>query len=235
MAGIEIAAEVFKMLDAEVEIDLKAMDGQDISRGQELAILTGPIRCLLSGERTALNFLGRLSGIASFTASIVSSLSGTKTRLACTRKTTPGLRALEKYAVRMGGAVNHRFGLYDAVLVKDNHLVAAGNLADAVKRLRERVGHLVKIEVEVDSLDQLDEALACQIDAILLDNMEESVIRKAVSKVAGRALIEVSGDVTRENVARLAQLGVDLISMGRLTHSAPALDVSMELTRIYRI
>ncbi|MET0302259.1 MAG: carboxylating nicotinate-nucleotide diphosphorylase, partial [Methyloceanibacter sp.] len=183
---------------------------------------------LLTAERTALNFLGHLSGIATLTAAYVAAVEGTKARIACTRKTTPGLRALEKYAVRAGGGMNHRFGLYDAVLVKDNHIAAAGGLPHALERLRVRSGHLVKVEVEADTLPQLEEALRFPIDAVLLDNMDIATLKKAVALAHGRVLTEASGGVNLQTVRQIAETGVDLISVGALTHSAPRLDLALE-------
>ncbi|MGH6833230.1 MAG: carboxylating nicotinate-nucleotide diphosphorylase, partial [Methyloceanibacter sp.] len=185
-------------------------------------------RALLTGERTALNFLGRLSGIATLTAAFVKAVEGTGARIACTRKTTPGLRVFEKYAVRAGGGMNHRFGLYDAVLVKDNHIAAAGGLAKALERLQTRNRHSVKVEVEVDTLGQLEEALRFPIDAVLLDNMDIETLRKAVKLVAGRIVTEASGGVTLENVREIAATGVEMISVGALTHSPRSLDSSLE-------
>jgi len=196
-----------------------------------LARVAGKTRALLTAERVALNFVGRLSGIATMTAAYVAAVEGTRARIACTRKTTPGLRALEKYAVRAGGGVNHRFGLYDAVLVKDNHIAASGGLSNALGRLRTRIGHLVKIEVEVDTIDQLGEALAFPIDAVLLDNMDVAMLKEAVRLVAGRVKTEASGGVSLETVREIALSGVDLISVGALTHSATSLDLSLEWRR----
>jgi nicotinate-nucleotide pyrophosphorylase (carboxylating) len=188
----------------------------------------GNARALLSAERVALNFLGRMSGIATLTQRYVDAISGTGARIVDTRKTTPGLRAFEKYAVRCGGGQNHRAGLYDAILIKDNHIVAAKSIGGAIAAARERAGHMVKIEVEVDSLAQLNEALAHKIDAVLLDNMPTDELRKAVRKVGGRALTEASGGVTLETVRAIAETGVDLISVGALTHSAPVLDIGLD-------
>jgi nicotinate-nucleotide pyrophosphorylase (carboxylating) len=202
-----------------------------VAAGGKIATVSGKTRAILTAERTALNFLGRLSGIATLTASYVTAVEGTGARIACTRKTTPGLRALEKYAVRAGGGVNHRFGLYDAVLVKDNHIAAAGGIAGALARLKSRAGHSVRIEVEVDTLDQLAEALKFPIDAVLLDNMDAGTLREAVKLVAGRVVTEASGGVTLENVREIASTGVDVISAGALTHSPRNLDSSLEWER----
>lgn len=182
----------------------------------------------MTAERTALNFLGHLSGIASVTAKIVAAIAGTNASVACTRKTTPGLRALEKYAVRAGGGMNHRFALYDAVLIKDNHIAVAGSVRDAIRRAKKGVGHLVKIEVEVDTLSQLREAMDEGVDAVLLDNMTPEQLREAVKIVAGRAITEASGRITPQTAAAIAATGVDLISIGWLTHSAPVLDIGLD-------
>ena len=228
VAGLDLAEAAFKALDPQVRFKRIADDGGKVAAGGVVAEISGKTRALLTGERTALNFLGRLSGIATLTASYVEAVAGTKARIACTRKTTPGLRALEKYAVRCGGGINHRFGLYDAVLVKDNHIAAAGSLAKALERLRARSGHLVKIEVEVDTLQQLEDALRFPIDAVLLDNMDVAMLRQAVKLVAGRVTTEASGGVSLETVREIASSGVDLISVGALTHSPRNLDSSLE-------
>jgi nicotinate-nucleotide pyrophosphorylase (carboxylating) len=228
IAGLDLAAASFKTLDPDAQFVAEVADGTKVAAGARIARVQGRTRALLSAERVALNFLGHLSGIATLTATYVAAVSGTKAKVACTRKTTPGLRALEKYAVRAGGGMNHRFGLYDAVLVKDNHIAAAGGLAPALTQLRARSGHLVKIEVEVDTLDQLDEALHFPIDAVLLDNMDLAKLKKAVALVNGRVTTEASGGVTLETVRKIAETGVDLISVGALTHSAPVLDLALE-------
>ncbi|HEX9187040.1 MAG TPA: carboxylating nicotinate-nucleotide diphosphorylase, partial [Vicinamibacteria bacterium] len=186
-------------------------------------------RALLAGERTALNLLGHLSGIATLTRDVVARLHGLSTRVVATRKTTPGLRALEKHAVRVGGGASHRYGLDDAVLVKDNHVALAGGIGEAVRRVREGVGHTVTVEVEVDTLAQLDEALALGVDAVLLDNMDLDALREAVRRARGKALTEASGGIRPENVRAVAETGVDLVSLGWLTHSAPALDVALDI------
>jgi nicotinate-nucleotide pyrophosphorylase (carboxylating) len=230
IAGLDLAEAAFKTLDPEVRFVRVVQDGGLVDSGGTIARVAGKTRALLTAERTALNFLGRLSGIATLTAAYVKAVAGTGARIACTRKTTPGLRALEKYAVRAGGGVNHRFGLYDAVLVKDNHIAAAGGLAPALERLCARSGHLVKVEVEVevDTLDQLEQALRFAIDAVLLDNMDVETLRQAVKLVAGRVKTEASGGVTLETVRKIAETGVDLISVGALTHSPRNLDSSLE-------
>ena len=204
-------------------------DGADVPAGAVLAKVEGPARVLLSAERTALNLLAHLSGVATATRDVVEAASrGGPARVVCTRKTTPGLRALEKYAVRVGGAANHRFGLHDAVLVKDNHRLTAGGVGPAVARARAAAGHLVRIEVEVDDLAQLEEALAAGADAVLLDNFSIADLRKAAALARGRAATEASGGITPETVAEVAATGVDLISVGWITHSAPALDVGLD-------
>jgi nicotinate-nucleotide pyrophosphorylase (carboxylating) len=228
IAGLDLAAASFKALDPDSKFVADVADGARVAAGARLARIQGKARALLSAERVALNFLGHLSGIATLTAAYVAAIEGTKARIACTRKTTPGLRAFEKYAVRAGGGFNHRFGLYDAVLIKDNHIAAAGGLAQALAKLRARTGHLVKVEVEVDTLDQLDEALHFPIDAVLLDNMDAATLKKAVALVNGRVLTEASGGVSLETVRKIAETGVDLISVGALTHSAARLDLALE-------
>jgi nicotinate-nucleotide pyrophosphorylase (carboxylating) len=228
IAGQDLAAASFKALDPDAEFVADVADGGKVGAATLIAHVRGKARALLTAERTALNFLGHLSGIATLTAAYVAAVESTRARIACTRKTTPGLRAFEKYAVRAGGGVNHRFGLYDAVLVKDNHIAAAGGLAQALERLRARSGHLVKVEVEVDTLSQLEEALRFPIDAVLLDNMDVATLQEAVALVDGRVLTEASGGVTLQTVRQIAETGVDLISVGALTHSAPRLDLALE-------
>ena len=228
IAGQDLVAASFKALDPDAEFVADVTDGSKVNGGTRIARVRGKARALLTAERTALNFLGHLSGIATLTSAYVAAVEGTKARIACTRKTTPGLRAFEKYAVRAGGGLNHRFGLYDAVLVKDNHIAAAGGLAQALDRLRARRGHLVKVEVEVDTLGQLEEALRFPIDAVLLDNMDTATLKKAVALVDGRVLTEASGGVNLETVRKIAESGVDLISVGALTHSAPRLDLALD-------
>jgi nicotinate-nucleotide pyrophosphorylase (carboxylating) len=231
VAGLDLAEAAFKALDPDIRFTRIVADGGGVAAGGKIVTVSGKTRAILSAERTALNFLGRLSGIATLTAAYVKAVEGTGARIACTRKTTPGLRALEKYAVRAGGGTNHRFGLYDAVLVKDNHIAAAGGIAGALARLRSRGGHSVRIEVEVDTLDQLAEALKFPIDAVLLDNMDAATLREAVKRVAGRVVTEASGGVTLENVQEIASTGVDVISAGALTHSPRNLDSSLEWER----
>ncbi len=229
VAGLEVAAHVFTLVDPEVRCDPRVADGATVAAGALLADLSGPARAVLTGERVALNLLGRLSGIATSTRGIVDAIAGTRARVVCTRKTTPGLRALEKYAVRCGGGSNHRFGLDDAVLIKDNHLAIAGSIAEAVRRARAAVGHLVKVEVEVDDLDQLAEVLTCPVDAVLIDNFAPPELRRAVELVAGRVITEASGGITPDSARAIAETGVDLLSVGWITHSAPSLDVALDV------
>jgi nicotinate-nucleotide pyrophosphorylase (carboxylating) len=228
IAGLDLLRLSFELIDPAIEIDVKMPDGSEIEWGETIAILRGPARGILIGERTALNFLCHLSGVATATSAAVAAVAGSKARIVCTRKTTPGLRAIEKYAVRIGGGANHRFGLDDAVLIKDNHIAIAGSVTEALRRARKNVGHMVKIEVEAESLAQLKEALAFGVDAVLLDNMDPKTLAEAVRIVAGRAITEASGGVTLENAAAIAASGVDLISIGWLTHSAPALDIGLD-------
>jgi nicotinate-nucleotide pyrophosphorylase (carboxylating) len=229
IAGLEVALSAFYALDPSAEIEIARADGEDAPAGATLARVRGLARPMLSAERTALNFLGHLSGIATVTRGMVEAVAGTKAKIVCTRKTTPNLRALEKYAVRLGGGFNHRFGLDDAVLIKDNHRAIAGSAAEALRRVRGRVGHLVKIEIEVDNLAELEEILALGVDAVLLDNMNDEMLREAVGIVNGRALTEASGGIVPESVAAKAATGVDLLSAGWLTHSAANLDVALDI------
>jgi nicotinate-nucleotide pyrophosphorylase (carboxylating) len=229
IAGIEVAMLTFQLLEPNVEMTVDAPDGTDVKPGDTVLHLRGPAASVLMGERVALNFLQRLSGIASATALAVEAVAPYATRIVDTRKTTPGLRALEKYAVRVGGGFNHRLGLDDAVLIKDNHLAVADGISEAVRRVRERIGHLVKIEVEVETLAQVDEALAARVDTIMLDNMDPETMREAVIRIDRRALVEASGNIRIEHIAKVAATGVDIISMGWLTHSAPVLDLSLRL------
>ena len=228
VAGLDLAKLAFALIDPEIAVEIAANDGSVVAPGAVIARISGPARGILTAERTALNFLGHLSGIASVTASIVAAVQGTKAKIVCTRKTTPGLRAVEKYAVRAGGGANHRFGLDDALLIKDNHVAIAGGVVPALRRARAGVGHLVKIEVEVDTLDQLREALGEGADAVLLDNMSLEMLAKAVAIVDGRAITEASGRVTLKSAPSIAATGVDLISIGWLTHSAPVLDIGLD-------
>ncbi len=228
VAGLEVALSVFRLLEENVESQIRVPDGNDAHDGAELMVLHGSTRAILTGERTALNVLGRLSGIATATREIVCAVSRWPAKVVCTRKTTPGMRLLEKYAVRAGGGSNHRFGLDDAVLIKDNHLVVAGSVGEAVHRVRLQAGHMVKVEVEVDNLDQLAEALSLKVDAVLLDNMPLEILARAVQMAAGKAITEASGGITAATAAAVAATGVDLLSVGWLTHSAPAMDVALD-------
>lgn len=229
VAGIDVATAAFRLVDPRVEVVVECPDGLDAAAGQVLARVAGPARAVLIAERTALNLLGRLCGIATATRDLVALVAPFGTRVLCTRKTTPGLRALEKYAVRAGGGLNHRFGLDDGVLVKDNHIAAAGGLGAAVERVRRSVGPMVRVEVEVDTLDQLREALALGVDTVLLDNMPPPVLAKAVALARGRARTEASGGITPATAAAVAATGVDFISAGWLTHGARSLDVALDL------
>lgn len=234
VCGLELARRVFALVDPAVEVTLHARDGDTITAGTVVAEVSGPARGILTGERVALNLMGRLSGIATLTQHCVDQAAPHGTRIACTRKTTPGLRILEKWAVRVGGGTNHRFGLDDGVLIKDNHIGVAGSITEAVRRVRDRLGHMVKVEVEVDTLEQLAELLALDngADAVLLDNMPPPVLRQAVAMVAGRLTTEASGGITPDNVNEVAATGVDLISLGFLTHSAKTLDVGLDFTSL---
>ena len=228
VAGLDLAKLAFDLVDPKIAMQVEIADGATVTTGCVIARVSGPARGILMAERTALNFLGHLSGIASATASVVAAVRGTRAKITCTRKTTPGLRAVEKYAVRMGGGANHRFGLDDAILIKDNHIAIAGGIAQALRRARVAAGHLVKIEVEIDNLDQLKEALGEGVDAVLLDNMSLAGLAEAVAIVDGRATTEASGRVTPESAPAIAATGVDLISIGWLTHSAAALDIGLD-------
>jgi nicotinate-nucleotide pyrophosphorylase (carboxylating) len=229
IAGLPLAREAFRLMDARVVFEPRVADGDRIAKDDIIADVSGPAHAILSAERVALNFLGRLSGVASLTSQYAERITHTKARICDTRKTTPGLRALEKYAVRCGGGANHRFGLDDAVLIKDNHIAVAGGVSAALRAAKAHVGHLVKIEIEVDTLAQLAEALDEGADAVLLDNMPVAQLREAVALVGGRLLCEASGGVTLETVAQIAETGVDLISVGALTHSARTLDLGLDI------
>jgi len=228
VAGLFVARRVYELLDPAIETKITSSDGSSCEQGDVLIKLQGSARTILMGERVALNFLGHMSGIATATAQIVASVSHTKARVCCTRKTTPGLRAFEKYSVRMGGGINHRFGLHDGILIKDNHIAATRGIEDAVKSAQSVAGHMVKIEVEVDSLDQLEEALTAGADVIMLDNMSTQLMRDAAQIVRGRAILEASGSITTDTAPAIAELGIDVISSGWITHSAPALDVGLD-------
>lgn len=228
LAGIDLARLAFELMDAQVQFEPLLADGAALQPGSRIARISGSARALLSAERTALNFLCHLSGIASATADIAQRISSYDCKVTCTRKTTPLLRQVEKYAVRVGGGSNHRFGLDDAVLIKDNHIAIAGGLRTAVERARAAVGHMVKIEVEVDTLAQLDEALAIGVDVILLDNMDTTTLSEAVARIDGRAISEASGGITPETVESIAATGVDRIAIGWITHSAAILDIGLD-------
>lgn len=228
VSGLDLAEAAFRMLDPNVEFERHHPDGSAVVSGTKIARIAGNARALLTAERVALNYMGRMSGIASLTRSYVDAVQGTNAAIVDTRKTTPGLRAFEKYAVRSGGGQNHRTGLFDAILIKDNHIVAAGGLADAIASARARAGHMVKLEVEVDTLEQLREVLRHNVDVVLLDNMKPPTLREAVALVSGRMLTEASGGVDLTTVRAIAETGVNLISVGALTHSAPVLDLGLD-------
>ncbi len=229
LAGLPVAALTFTLLDARVEVEILTADGENAAPGETVAVVRGHARPILSAERVALNFLGRMCGIATATRDIVAAVAGHRAQVVCTRKTTPTLRALEKHAVRAGGGSNHRFGLGDAVLIKDNHVMIAGSVTEAIMRAQRAVGHMVKIEVEVDTLAQLEEALALGVDAVLLDNFDLDGLREAVRIVDGRAITEASGGIRPNTAAEIAATGVDLLSVGWLTHSTPALDMALDV------
>ncbi len=228
VSGIKFAELAFRALTSDVQFEISKPDGSTVAPGDEIARIRTTGRAILTGERVALNFMGHLSGIASLTNLYVQEIQGTSARICCTRKTTPGLRAFEKYAVRCGGGINHRFGLNDAVMIKDNHIAIAGGITQAVERARAGVGHNVKIEVEVDTLEQLKELLTCKADIVLLDNMGPDKLKEAVAMIDGRLVTEASGGVTLNSVKAIAETGVDLISVGALTHSAPVLDIGLD-------
>ena len=228
IAGLNVFARVFQLLDAGTEVEFFCKDGDTVKSGEQMGVVRGDIRVLLSGERVALNYLQRMSGIATYTNSVVKLLKGSKTKLLDTRKTTPNMRIFEKYAVRVGGGFNHRYNLSDGVLLKDNHIGAAGSVKKAVEMARGYAPFVRKIEVEVENLDMVREALEAGADIIMLDNMSPEEMKEAVRIIDGRAETECSGNVTKENIARLTAIGVDYISSGALTHSAPILDISMK-------
>jgi len=228
IAGLPVAMRVFEMIDENIELTPRLADGAKVAPGDVLLEISGPTRAILKGERVALNFLGHLSGVATATAAIADAIAHTKTKVCCTRKTTPGLRTLEKYAVRCGGGVNHRMGLYDAVLIKDNHIAAAGGVRAAIEAAKRVVPRSIKLEVECDTLAQLDEALLAGVDQVLLDNMKPDELRLAVARVNGRAITEASGSITKATAPAIAETGVDLISVGWITHSAPCLDLGLD-------
>jgi nicotinate-nucleotide pyrophosphorylase (carboxylating) len=230
IAGLPLAVATFRKLSPDIRIEAHARDGAVVAKGLHVLTITGPARAVLAGERTALNFVGRLSGIATLTADYVRHTTGTKLRICCTRKTTPGLRALEKYAIRCGGGFNHRFGLDDAILIKDNHIAVAGGVRPVLERARSSAGHLVKIEIEVDTLAQLREVLDTGLaDVVLLDNMDIPTLTEAVKLAQGRVVLEASGGVTQSSIASIAATGVDYASSGALTHSAPNFDVALDI------
>ncbi len=228
LAGLDLARLAFQLMDAGIEFRPVLADGARLRPGSEIAVISGPARGMLTAERTALNFLGHLSGVATATASIADAIRPHGARVTCTRKTLPGLRAVQKYAVRVGGGSNHRHGLDDAVLIKDNHVAVAGGVRQAVQRARAGIGHMVKIELEVDTLEQLDQALEIGVDVVLLDNMDLPTLREAVRRVGGRAVTEASGRITPESAPEVAATGVDLIAVGWLTHSARVLDIGLD-------
>jgi len=228
IAGLDCARTAFRLMDPELRVAIAKPDGSDVMPGDIVASIEGRARAIITGERVALNFMGHLSGVATATRALARAVEGTSARVCCTRKTTPGLRALEKYAVRAGGGMNHRFGLDDAVLIKDNHIAVAGGVRAAIESARARAGHMVKIEVEVDTLDQLEEVMAIGCEVVLLDNMSPDTLRQAVKIVNGRAITEASGRVTAETARAIAATGVDLISCGWITHSAPCLDLGLD-------
>ncbi len=231
ICGLQVFERVFKLLDEDVKITFSAKDGDRVTKGQKLAVLEGDIRILLEGERTALNYLQRMSGVATYTAKVASYLEGTNIKLLDTRKTTPNMRVFEKYAVTVGGGYNHRLNLSDGVLLKDNHIGAAGGVKEAIAAAKEYASFVRKIEVEVETLDMVKEAVEACADIIMLDNMDNETMEKAVAIIDKKALIEVSGNVTAENIKRLSNLGVDYVSSGALTHSAPILDLSLKNLR----
>ena len=228
IAGLDVFKRVFELLDEKTETTFYCKDGDEVKKGEKLGVIVGDIRVLLSGERTALNFLQRMSGIATYTRSIADLLKGTKTKLLDTRKTTPNMRIFEKYAVKVGGGINHRYNLSDGILLKDNHIGAAGGVKQAVEMAKEYAPFVRKIEIEVENLEMLKEAIEAGADIIMLDNMSVEDMKKAVEMTAGKAETECSGNVTKENIARLTDIGVDYISSGALTHSAPILDLSLK-------
>lgn len=228
IAGLDLARTAYRLVDASLKIAVVRSDGMSVRPGDDIAIIEGPARSILTGERVALNFMGHLSGVATATRQLVDAVSGTGARICCTRKTTPGLRAFEKHAVLAGGGSNHRFGLDDAILIKDNHIGAAGGIANALKAAQQAVGHMTAIEIEVDTLDQLDEALSAGARIVLLDNMTTAQLTTAVKTASGIAVLEASGKINIETVRAVAETGVDYISSGYITHSAPTLDIGLD-------
>lgn len=229
VAGLPMALATFELLAPGFVFEVAASDGCDVEPGETLAVVEGPARALLSAERSALNLLGHLSGVATVTRGIAAAIASTRAQVVCTRKTLPGLRSLQKYAVRCGGGGNHRFGLDDALLIKDNHCLLAGGVEEAIRRARRHAGHMVKLEVEVDNLADAELVASLGVDAILLDNMQPAMLAEAVKLIAGRAITEASGGITPETAATIAATGVDLLSVGWLTHSAPNLDIALDV------
>ncbi|MDX1736625.1 MAG: carboxylating nicotinate-nucleotide diphosphorylase [Alphaproteobacteria bacterium] len=228
IAGVDFAIEAFKKMDPHAEVTVFKQDGHTVAPGDKVLQVHGNARSILSAERVALNFMGHMSGIASATRNMVDKIAGTNARVTCTRKTTPGLRAIEKYAVRAGGGYNHRFGLDDAILIKDNHIAVAGNITETLLRVKAQVSHMTRIEIEVDNLDQLREVMSVGVDVVMLDNMAPDMLRKALEIVDGRAVTEASGNVKIDTIRAIAETGVDVISVGWLTHSAPCLDLGLD-------
>ncbi len=229
LAGVDLAVATFRMLDPNAVIHVLKQDSDTLNAGDTLLTVEGAAQAVLSAERVALNYVSHLSGIASTTAELVKAVAHTKAKITCTRKTTPGLRALEKHAVSCGGGSNHRFGLDDAVLIKDNHIAVMGNIKDTLRAAKASIGHLVKVEIEVDTLEQLDQVLEEGADCVLLDNMDLPTLKEAVRRINGQMLAEASGNVRLETVAGIAQTGVDLIAVGWITHSAPTLDIGLDI------
>jgi nicotinate-nucleotide pyrophosphorylase (carboxylating) len=232
LAGTQFLRAAFNTLDPAVNVQVQVPDGADVEPGETIAIISGSARPILTGERVGLNFLGRLSGVATATSNLVRLVSGTGVRVVCTRKTTPGLRAFEKYAVRCGGGFNHRFALDDGILIKDNHIVAAGGVTRAIQSARAHAGHMIHVEIEVDSLAQMEEALNAGANSILLDNMSPDTLREAVKLNKGRALLEASGNINAQTIAAVAATGVNLISSGAITHSAKCLDIGLDFQAV---
>ncbi len=228
ISGMDFAGAAFRLINPDVNLTLRQDDGASVNAGDEILTISGPVRAILSAERVALNYLGHMSGIATATHDLVQAVKGTKAKIVCTRKTLPGLRAIQKHAVRCGGGHNHRFGLHDAVMIKDNHIAAAGSIQAALQAAKANLGHMVKIEIEVDTLEQLQEALAEGADVIMLDNMSPSEITEAVQLTDSRSVLEASGNITVDTVRAVAETGVDVISSGWITHSAPNLDLGLD-------
>lgn len=231
LSGVEVARQTFLAVDQGVHFEGRALEGDRLKTGDDIAHVSGSMASLLIAERTALNFMQRMSGIATLTAEYVFEVQGTGARITDTRKTAPGLRVLDKMAVRAGGGINHRMGLFDGILIKDNHIVACGGVAEAVSKAKSGASHLIRIEVEVTNLDELDQALEAGAEAILLDNMDTDMLARAVKVAKGKAMLEASGNIGLDNVAEVAKTGVDIISVGKITHSAPAADIAMDVTQ----